>query len=329
MYSARHAGLVVRLEDATARTTVSVIPSAGNRACGMTINGGNILLFPYESAEDFKRRGGGLNGIPFLAPWANRLDEQAFYVNGRRHAFDMELGNVRGEIPIHGFLASASEWQVVEVKADADAAWVTSRLEFYRHPEWMRQFPFAHTIDMTYRLAMGVLQVTTALGNLGTEPMPVAIGFHPFFRLDDSPRDDWTISVAARTAWRLAPTKLPTGETEPIEKRFPHPEAVPLKDHDLDHLFSDLVRDDAGIAVMSLRGKRQQVDVLIGPQFRVVLVYAPRDAAAATGGFVCFEPMAGITNALNLAEKGMYNELQSIPPGGVWQESFWVRPSGF
>jgi aldose 1-epimerase len=45
--------------------------------------------------------------------------------------------------------------------------------------------------------------------------------------------------------------------------------------------------------------------------------------------FICFEPMAGITNAVNLAHRGVYKELQSVPPGGTWQESFWVRPSGF
>ena len=39
--------------------------------------------------------------------------------------------------------------------------------------------------------------------------------------------------------------------------------------------------------------------------------------------------MAGVTNALNLAQKGLYKELQSILPGQVWQESFWIRPKGF
>jgi hypothetical protein len=37
----------------------------------------------------------------------------------------------------------------------------------------------------------------------------------------------------------------------------------------------------------------------------------------------------GITNAMNLAQKGVYKELQSIQPGGIWQESFWIKPSGF
>ena len=42
-----------------------------------------------------------------------------------------------------------------------------------------------------------------------------------------------------------------------------------------------------------------------------------------------FEPMAAITNAMNLAQKGVYKELQSITPGGIWEESFWVRVRGF
>ena len=45
--------------------------------------------------------------------------------------------------------------------------------------------------------------------------------------------------------------------------------------------------------------------------------------------FVCIEPMAGITNGINLAHRGVYKELQVVQPGGTWRESFWVRPSGF
>jgi aldose 1-epimerase len=39
--------------------------------------------------------------------------------------------------------------------------------------------------------------------------------------------------------------------------------------------------------------------------------------------------MAGVTNAMNLAARAEYSELQSIPPDGVWEESFWIRPTGF
>ncbi len=364
-YSAKQIGDIVQLRDTRTDTTVSVMTSLSN-AYEMVVKGQNLIRMTFPSVDEFRARP-GLNGIPLLAPFANRLDEPAFYANGKKYNFDMELGNVRGTIPIHGYLSGAKDWKLVEAKADGRAAWVTSKLDFYRNPQWMKQFPFAHTLQMTYRLQDGVLEVRTRIENLSVEPMPVAIGFHPYFQLTDSSREDWTLSVPAKTQWLLAQNKIPTGETEPIEKFLPNPHAVPLKDFDLDHVFGDLERDAQGRAVMSVKGKTQQLDVIVGPNFRSVVLYSPNPANARGGGgggrgrgagtpapaaapatpaaasvpltgtnpdvpnrgFIAFEPMVGITDSMNLAQKGLYKELQSIPPGGTWQESFWIRPKGF
>jgi aldose 1-epimerase len=270
----------------------------------------------------------------------------------------MQLGNVNGATPIHGFMSRTGQWQVIEVRHDAHAAWLTSRLETFRQPSWMKQWPFAHTIEMTYRLAEGELEVRTAIINHSTEPMPVSSGYHPYCRLADSGRDEWTITVPARTRWLLSAQKLPTGETEPTDGFFPRFTGA-LKDYNLDDVFSDLVRDGRGRATATLTGRGQRIDVSVGPNYRSLVIYSPNPGntgrgsqipapgpgqpppparppapagpvnARATPNFVCFEPMAGITNALNLAHKGVYRELQSIAPGATWQESFWVRPSGF
>src|SRR3954464_7949306 len=305
----RRSADAIELEDAAHRTAVAIAPSAGNPTRTMTVNGKNIL---------------GPLGIPFLAPWANRLDEQAFYANGKRYALNMGLGNVRGGArPIHGIL-QAAVWEVVEAKADDGAAWVTSRLDFVSQPDWMAQFPFAHTIVMTHRLRDGVLDITVALQNLSAEPMPVAIGFHPYFRLTDAPRDTWTIAVGARTEWVLADDKIPTGETRPIDRRFPDPRAAVLRDHDLDHVFGDLIRNGSGEAAMSVAGKHETIGVVFGPNYRAAVVYAPKGR-----DFICFEPMAAITDALNLAQRGLYKDVQYIAAGGFWKETFWIRPSGF
>ena len=329
-YSVHHDGDVIRLEDARSQTAVSVIPSIGNVAFNFSVKGKNVLRFPFASVEDFKKRP-TLCGIPLLAPFANRLDETAFYANGKKYNFNMELGNVRGPHPIHGFVSSTPLWRVVEAQAGEQGAWVTSRLEFYRQPAWMAQFPFAHTIVMTYRLKDGALEVQTRIENESTDPMPVSIGFHPYFQLTDSSRDEWTVGVGARTEWLLSPDKLPTGETRPIDKLFPYPQKIKLKDFDLDHVFGDLARDASGNATMSVQGKSQKLEIAFGPKYRAAVVYAPSPSASPSQdrNFICFEPMAGITNALNLAQKGIYKELQSIPPGQTWVESFWVRPSGF
>ena len=351
-YIARRIGDVVQLEDAKARTTVSVVPSVGNQAFEMKVRGHNVLRWTYASVADLRARP-GMAGIPFLAPWADILDEQAFYANGTRYAFDMALGNVRGARPGHGLVVTARQWQVAEVRANRRSAWVTSTLDFFREPAWMKQFPFAHRITMTYRLQAGVLEVSASIENLSAEPMPVSVGFHPYFTLTDSPREEWTIAVPAKTHWLLAQTKVPTGETEPIEALFPQPQTTALKDYNLDDVFTDLVRDEQGRARVRLQGRKQRLDILIGENWRGLTVWSPNPAGTGRGSnafspnpprpgamspppppaqdpnFICFEPLAAIVNGLNLAHKGLYKELQHIPPGGTWQASFWIRPSGF
>jgi len=335
-YTARRSGETVLLEDTKNQTVVSILPAVGNIAFSMKVKGQEILRWPYASIEEFKSRP-ARSGIPFMGPWANRLDEQAFYANGKRYAFDMSLGNINGAIPIHGFLSTTDQWQVVEAKADGKSAWITSRLEFFKQPMWMKQFPFAHTIEMTYQLQDGILQVSTKITNMSSEPMPVAVGFHPYYKLTDSTREDWTISVGARKHWLLSSQKIPTGETESVEKFFPNSEAAALKDYNLDDVFSDLALDAQGRAHMIVKGKRQQLDIMLDHNWRAVVIWSPQPAVTAAApqpgqgdpNFIAFEPMAGITDAMNLAHKGLYKELQSIPSGGSWEARFWVKPSGF
>src|SRR5580765_2751958 len=108
-YSVQRTADVMHLEDAGTHTAVSIATSVGNIAFSMTVNGTNVLHWPYKTIDEFAAKP-AMSGVPFLGPWANRLDEQAFYANGKRYPFDMELGNVRGAIPIHGFLTTNSNW---------------------------------------------------------------------------------------------------------------------------------------------------------------------------------------------------------------------------
>lgn len=319
---------IVQLRDEAHRTIVSVVPSVGNNAYEMLVNGKNVFWFPFDSLADFAKKP-SLAANPFLAPWANRLDEPAFHANGKKYNLNLDLGNIRldgNKLPIHGLLMFASEWEVVEASADAGSAWVASRLDFSRFPDRMAQFPFAHTIEMTYRLSAGVLEVRTRLANHSAASMPVSVGYHPYFRLHDAPREEWTVSLGAALEWTLDDKLTPTGQTTPVAGRFENPASIPLRGIALDNVFGGLVRDAAGQARFAVKGRQEQIEVLYGPKYQVAVVYAPQGA---NRGFICFEPMSGVTNAFNLAHRGEYNEMAVIPSGGFWQESYWIRPSGF
>jgi len=379
-YTAKQDGDLIELADAAAQMNVSVVWNMCN-AWRIQVKGKDLVRTSATLA-DFQARP-GFNGMPILAPFANRLDETAFYANGKKYNFDLELGNVRGPIPSTGYVNGSKAWLLVEAKADQRSAWVSCRLDFYKNPLFMAQFPFAHTITMTYRVSDGALEVHTRLDNLSTDPMPAVIGFHPIFELPDGNRNDWTVSLDAKTHWIEIPQRLPTGETQPIESFFGSDRtAIQLKKYALiDDVFTDLIRDANGRATMKLMYSGKELHVSLGPKFKTVLAWStplapgaggragggggrgagqgapaappapsgpfpvdpaqgvkvappavprPADAPApTTKGFIAFEPMVAITDALNLAQKGVYKDLQSIPPGGSWEESFWITTKGY
>jgi aldose 1-epimerase len=325
-YSARKSVVdgieIVQLADTAHNTQVSIAPSIGNMAYEMIVGGKNILWSPYKSPGELKAKP-TLSGVPFLGPWANRLDDLAYWANNKKYLLNPDLGNIRrdgNKNPIHGLLNFSTYWVLVTADADAQSAWSTSRLDFWKHPDLMAQFPFAHNVTLTYRLAGGSLQVETTIDNLSTDPMPVAIGFHPYFQVHDAPRNQWKVHLAARDHMVLNQALIPTGETKPVEFTDPQP----LEGTQLDDVFTNLVREPDGRAQFWVEGEKQRITVSYGPRYPVAVVYAPP-----RGNYICFEPMAGPTDAFNLAHAGLYKELQSVPAGSQWRESFWITPSGF
>lgn len=316
-----HGVEVIRVTDAAHGASASIAPSVGNRAFAFTVHGKNLLYFP---APDIAApRAKSLNGIPFLAPWANRMAEGGFWANGKKYEFNPNLGSLRldrNDIAIHGMLIASPLWKVIDLGADAHSAHVTSRLEFWRYPNLMANWPFPHSYEMTYTLANGTLEVTTKIKNLSAKPMPVVIGFHPFFHIPGLPRTEASIHIPARLHVEADKLLVPTGVMKPAEL----PEWISLRDRRFDDGYTDLVRDSDGRAIFIEKAGTKQIQVLFGPHYPVAVVWAPPGRE-----FVCFEPMAAITNGANLAHYGKYKDLQTLAPGATWEGRFWVRGSGF
>ncbi len=318
---------VARLTDAERGVEVSILPSLGNIAYEMKIHGKNILVFPDRALSDFQKKP-TQTGIPFMAPWANRLDGDAFWANGKRYLLDATLGNYRKDgnrLPLHGLLSASTPWQIKDMGADKESAHVTCKFEFWKYPDLMAQWPFAHEYEMTYRLADGVLEVQTTIINLSTEAMPLVIGYHPYFRIPEIPRDQWLLHMPARKAVLADSGRLPSGEFKALD--LPNP--LPLKDRTLDDGFTDLERDSKGRARFSIEAADKKIEVFFGPRYPVAIIWEPASPPGQSFNFICVEPMTGITNGINLNHAGKYPDLQMVPANGKWTESFWVGATGF
>lgn len=303
---------VVCLRDEARQLEAEIVPGLGNRAIALRLRGENYLYTPSDDPARL-REDRHLNGIPFLAPWANRMPE-GFWAGGKHYRFDLGSPEIRADehgIPIHGLLTASRLWEVSECAADANGAQVTSRLDFRQYPQLLKNWPPAHEYEMTHRLAGGVLEIRVAVLNRGAAAMPIAIGFHPYFQLPGVPLAQAFAHIPAGQHVETDARLVATGELRPI--RFP--ERIALGERRFDDGFTALDPEPFWV-----EGGGKRIEVEFGPKYTAAIVYAP-----AGRDYICFEPMTAITNGINLAHEGKYAGLQTVAAGATWRESFRVR----
>jgi len=318
--------LTYHLLDPSRKMDFGLVPDIGNFGYEFKVNGKDALI-PAPSFQTYLEAHRTSCGNPFLAPWANRIDRDYYYFQGKKYLLNEELGNLRRDQfkqAIHGLLCFESRWRVVKKGTSPQTgAFVTSRLEFHKYPDLAAQFPFAATYEVTHLMKDGQLEVTTEVANTGRSALPLMMAYHPYFR-PDGPRDEWTLSLHARTHWLLNAKLVATGETEPARKFLPNARKFVLGKTFLDDEFSGLERDARGLARISIQGRTQKVEVVYGPEFDVAVVYAPLDKE-----LICIEPQTGPTNCFNLHHDGKYPGLMVLDPGKTFKASFWIVPTGF
>ncbi len=129
-------------------------------------------------------------GIPLLHPWANRLSHYGYGVTSSgvtslrvpedEIIIDRDAPGVHDDgegHPIHGLVHGRAHFDVIA----ADETSLRARLDFGAHPEWLRSFPYPHTLEVAVHLRPDGLTHRTTLTNTGVIPVPVAFGWHPYF----------------------------------------------------------------------------------------------------------------------------------------------------
>jgi aldose 1-epimerase len=316
------------LTDSSRKMDFGIVPDIGNFGYEFKVNGKDVFIAPESFKTYLEKRWFGW-GNPFLAPFANRIDHDYYYFQGKKYLLNDALGNLMRVPPsnyvLHGILVYEPRWEVAKTGAsEAEGAFITSRLEFYKYPDLMAQFPFAHVYEVNYRLKDGKLECTTSVRNVGKSAMPVHFGYHPYFR-PDGPREQWTAGVGAKSRIIVDESLVPTGETEPTDKFLPGlTKGVILGKSFLDSGFMQLDRDAKGLGHLWVKGRTQKIEVVYGKEFDYAIVYAPLDNT-----LICIEPQTGPTNAFNLEHEGKMKGLIVLAPGKTFTASYWIVPTGF
>jgi aldose 1-epimerase len=294
------------LSDARADLHSTWVPGAGMLGASL-VQGGEELLWQGAGVRAYARERKFM-GIPFLHPWANRLDGFGYEAGGHHVVLDRDspllLLDDHG-LPIHGVLTASRQWVVEEVAADSDRARLVSSLDFDR-PELLEAFPFPHRVELAIEVCGSAVQVRTTLTATGSEPVPVAFGFHPYFRLPDVPRARWDVVFPVHERLPLDSLMVPTGVSEP---------ASPLTGVVGTRTWDDEFDGVAPGACFQLSGGGRTIEVQYAQGYPVAQIFAPPGT-----DYVCIEPMTAVANAL----EGPDDKLHWVPVGEQRSASFRI-----
>ena len=218
-------------------------------------------------------------GITLLHPWANRLGSERFVVAGGvvDAGTDPAVGRDPAGLPIHG-RAPAGAWTPVPA---ADNAGCHAVARFAAVPA----FPWAHDVEVEVALSPpACLVIATTVRCLARDAVPVAFGWHPYFRLPGAERPSWRLALPTRSHLQLDAHGIPTGASTDAPA-----EDEPLGRRTFDDGYEGL-RPGACLAVAD--GERR-VAVRLDAGFPCAQVFAPGDADV-----VSLEPMTAPADAL-------------------------------
>lgn len=298
---------VVTLVSVDADLQASFAPTAGMVGCSL-LHRGEELLGTRDGLASYVHKRNTM-GIPFLHPWANRLGQFSFEVEGRVYDIDPRSAAIRLEangLPMHGLLAASPYWSEPKVVADDDYAELKTTFDFAARDELMEIFPFAHEIEMTVRLKGSTLTFETALHATGIDVVPVSFGFHPYFKLPGLPAAEWELTMPVGRHIEVDERMIPTG----IKSAVAVP-TLPLAGRSYDDGFDELKKP----ARFSIAGGGRTIDVEFEHGYPVSVVWHPEG-----GDFICIEPMTAQTNALGSGDP----ELQLVQPGESYAASWSV-----
>ena len=272
---------VVTLRDPSSSVVAQYVPDAGMIGTSLTDSG--VELFGQRRGLDAYLEAGKTMGLPILYPWANRLGDRTYQVDGVDVTLEADAAGVRLDpngLPIHGLLAAHRGWRVMAESANE----LTAELDFGADPALLASFPFPHLLVVRVTLADRTLTVRTTVSAIGDKGVPLCYGFHPYLQLPDVPRAHWTIETPPLRHLAVDDRGLPTGETS---------QQPPLSEQLGDKAFDDGYDQVDDGSVFAVSGGDRRIEVHFEQGYSATQIFAP------TGeDVVCFEPMTAPTDAL-------------------------------
>ncbi|MET0386157.1 MAG: galactose mutarotase [Polyangiales bacterium] len=258
------------LNDERADASVVVAPQRGAIVTSMRVGGRDLLYMQDATLSDPAQNVRG--GIPVLFPTPGKLTNDELHWGGR----------VGTQVKQHGF-GRILDWNVLDTPPGGLTLGIQSNA-------WtMGRFPWNFRAQLELQLELTRLRLRLSVENTDQVPLPMAIGFHPYFHVKHPHKPKLQIPTQATQAF------------DNVQKQV-----VPFAGFDLAQPEVDLHLLDHGSTQCSLQlpdGGRIELRASDEFKFWVVWTLEKKD-------FVCVEPWSARADALNTGE-----DVLEVAPG--------------
>jgi galactose mutarotase-like enzyme len=271
-------------------------------------------------------------GGAFLVPYANRIrgkvssDGNDITTSVAGQSVHLPA-NWSGKNPgaekhsMHGLMLK-SKFENVQQHSGPQASTVSG---IFHAGDWEGHWP--SNTDVTVRVALSnqAADFTVTAKNVGKDPLPIGIGWHPYFAIPSGDRKQARLHLPANKVAGMNnyDDVFPTGEVHSVtmgdgKYNFTAAEGKPLDDIFLDDNFQDLKRGAAGSATSEVIDPAAKYGIRVralSPEIKSIQVYSPPDKS-----FVAIEPQFNLPDPYGSEWKNTPTGMVLLKPG---QSTSW------
>ncbi|BDP42829.1 aldose 1-epimerase [Deinococcus aetherius] len=270
--------------------TLEVLPDLGASVLGLRAASGRPVLREVDpgSVETSSQCASFT-----LLPYSNRIRDARFTFGGGEVQLRV---TTKDGLTQHGDVRNRP-WQVTRVSDSHLGCDFDSRA--FPDVNW----PWAFTARVDYFLHGPHLDVSVTLTNADTSEMPAGLGLHPYFARRQGGEDP-RLTVDAALTYDTDERSLPTGPARPVRPEEDYRTGSAVGERKVDRVYT------AWDGVARLDWQDRSLTLTADAVFSHLVVFTAPD------GSLALEPVSHVTDAFNLAARGVPGvDMRTLAPG--------------
>ncbi len=295
----------LKLQNNTTEEYVEVIPSLGGMVFQICLHaeGKNKEILREDSLDQLKEN--PLFRGRMLFPFNDRIEKATYVYQGT--PYTLKSNCEEDGSAIHGFLYNQS-LKVTSTKSDSDQAIL--ELFFSSSSNEFAGYPFSIELTIKYILSHKGLRIEWDISNQSSQSIPMALGWHPYFKLGDSIKEA-TLVIPGNKYIEVDESLMPTGNKVPCQNSaFDFRQGRQIGKQDLDIAFTAPAQ-----GASQLKKNETIIELSQDPiYFKYVQVYVPDSKDS-----IAIEPITSPTDAFNRPHLGLI-EMEPHQKINTWAE---------